>query len=188
MAGVEGIGTRRLEMISNALAERLGRPRFRRWREVQEQPPVAQLLDVDREYRERADAGKLRKIAPKRFNVTGQAWLPILHTRCGKWDFTALYSNSRRAHELGRVKDWVIIYYETDILPEGQCTVVTETQGAFIGHRVVRGREGECKDLWMRQRSAGSKSALLPATKVIAHANGAIGKTPTGTGETLRSN
>ena len=34
-------------------------------------PAVAELLDVDREYRERATAGTLRRIAPQRFNPTG---------------------------------------------------------------------------------------------------------------------
>lgn len=47
----------------------------------------------------------------------------------------------RRAHELGRVGEWVVIYYQTDALPEGQCTIVTESRGPLAGRRVVRGRE-----------------------------------------------
>ncbi|MGZ3265337.1 MAG: hypothetical protein ACXWI4_06565, partial [Croceibacterium sp.] len=53
-------------------------------------------------------------------------------------------SNTRQAHELGRVRDWVVIYFQTDGLPEGQCTVVTERRGELAGQRVVRGREAEC--------------------------------------------
>jgi putative hydrolase len=38
----------------------------------------------------------------------------------------------------------VVLYFHTDGSPEAQCTVVTETQGALRGKRVVRGREREC--------------------------------------------
>jgi ribosomal protein S13 len=159
LAGVEGIGRRRAEMIRTALAERLGRPRLRRLRQTRQRPPVATLLDVDREYREKAEAGALRRIAPKRFNPSGEAWLPILHATRDAWRFTALYSNTGLAHELGRVKDWVVIYYETDALPEGQCTVVTETRGALAGRRVARGREEECRAYWLKQDARGPAAA-----------------------------
>jgi hypothetical protein len=106
-------------------------------------PPIDLLLDVDREYRSKAGAGKLRQIAPRRFNPEGKAWLPILHTERGPWHFTALYSNTARAHDLGRTSDWVIIFFSTDHQPEGQCTVVTETSGRSKGKRAVRGRENE---------------------------------------------
>jgi hypothetical protein len=132
-------------MMRMVLAERLGRPRLRRMRQAQEHPPASLLLEVDREYREKANAGSLRRIAPKRFHPTGEAWLPILHTSRDRWEFTVLYSNTRLAHELGRTRDWVVIYYRMDPSPEGQCTVVTETRGAAAGKRVVRGREEECR-------------------------------------------
>jgi hypothetical protein len=143
LEGVPGIGRRRAELIRGLLAERLGRPRLRRIAARRERPPVELLLNVDREYREKAAAGRLRRIAPKRFNPTGEAWLPVLHTRRGEWEFTALFSNTRLAHELGRTSDWVVIYYHTGATPEGQCTVVTETRGTLAGRRVVRGREQE---------------------------------------------
>jgi len=144
LQGVEGFGPRRTEMVRAALAERLGKPRLWQMRQMVARPPVSLLLDVDREYRQKAISGDLRRIAPKRFNPNGTAWLPILHTRRESWEFTALYSNTRLAHELGRTADWVIIYYSTDSSPEGQCTVVTETRGPQTGRRVVRGREIEC--------------------------------------------
>jgi hypothetical protein len=159
LAGVEGIGPRRAEMIRTALAERLGRPQLRRLRQMAKRPPVALLIDVDREYRQKAEAGALRKIAPKRFNPNGEAWLPVMHATRGAWRFTALYSNTGLAHELGRVKDWVVIYYETDALPEGQCTLVTETRGALAGRRVVRGREDECRDFWLKADARGPSAA-----------------------------
>ncbi|WP_292473473.1 DNA-binding protein [Mesorhizobium sp.] len=137
---VRGIGPRRRRMIAAAIAERLGRPIFVSETAVA-RPPVAMLLQVDRMYRERAAAGQLRKIAPKRFNPTGDAWLPILHARHGDWHFTALFSNTQLAHQLGKTSDWVVIYYHKDGQLDGRCTVVTVTRGPSLGQRVVRGRE-----------------------------------------------
>jgi putative hydrolase len=143
LARVPGLGHRRVAAIRAALTERLGRQRMRALLQVKA-PPVALLLDVDREYREKAEAGSLRLIAPKRFNPTGEAWLPVLHTARGQWRFTALFSNTRRAHELGKTIDWVVIYTHIDTEPESQATVVTERRGPLSGRRVVRGREAEC--------------------------------------------
>jgi putative hydrolase len=39
------------------------------------------------------------------------------------WEFTVLLSNTRRAHELDAIRDWVVIHWEGR--SEGQCTVVT---------------------------------------------------------------
>ena len=111
------------------------------------------LLDVDRQYRKEADAGGLPMIAPRRFNPRGEAWLPVLHTERGKWHFTALFSNTARAHELGRTRDWVVIYFHSDSHPEGQRTLVTETRGALAGRRVVRGRESECRAQYGEMRA-----------------------------------
>jgi len=108
-------------------------------------PGVDLLLDVDREYREKASAGALPKIAPRRFNPEGKAWLPVLHTRFGPWHFTALFSNTERAHELHRTHDWVVVFFrDGEKEDEGQATVVTEYRGRLAGKRVVRGREPEC--------------------------------------------
>ncbi|MDH3740558.1 MAG: helix-hairpin-helix domain-containing protein [Hyphomicrobiales bacterium] len=138
-----GFGGRRVSMIKASLQERLGRRRLRS-RHVTLQPPVDMLLDVDREYRQRTAKNELRRIAPRRFNPDGLAWLSVLHTRRADWIFTAMFSNTQTAHQLGRTHDWVVIYFHTDSHPEAQCTVVTETIGAQRGYRVVRGREPEC--------------------------------------------
>jgi DNA polymerase (family X) len=140
---VSGIGERRAASIRAALSERLGHRRIRLG--SQSRPPAIELLlDVDREYRVKAAAGQLRTIAPKRFNPTGEAWLPVLHCARGDWQFTALFSNTQKAHELHKTNDWVVIYFHTVGEPEAQCTVVTEAHGALAARRVVRGREGEC--------------------------------------------
>jgi hypothetical protein len=140
---VPGIGPRRAAMLRASLASILGRTRpARRMHAIE--PGVDLLLDVDREYRREAERDALPKIAPRRFNPSGEAWLPILHTERADWRFTALFSNTARAHELRRSRDWVVIYFHQDSGPEGQRTVVTETRGPASGHRVVRGREAEC--------------------------------------------
>lgn len=149
LASVPGIGPRRAAMIRAALADMLARTRPRRVR-AEKEPDVGVLLDVDREYLEKAEADRLPKIAPKRFNPTGEAWLPILHGQRDDWHFTVLFSNTARAHELGLVRDWVVLYFHTDRGPEGQRTVVTETRGTLSGRRVVRGREAECRDYYER--------------------------------------
>jgi putative hydrolase len=141
LAAVPGMGKRRVEMICSTLAGMLGR---RRPSPPDTEPPVAMLLDVDEEYRTKARAGHLARIAPHRFNPSGARWLPILHTERGPWHFTALFSNTARAHELGHTRDWVVVHFRADHQGEGQRTVVTETQGALAGRRVVRGRERDC--------------------------------------------
>lgn len=153
---VEGFGPTKARNVRVGLAGMLSTAAQRRRRRSsgeappQEHPSVALLLDVDATYRHKAEAGELRKIAPKRFNPQGEAWLPILNTQRKGWSFTALYSNTARAHELNKTHDWVVIYYERDG-EEDQATVVTETQGPLQGKRVVRGREAECQRYYERQ-------------------------------------
>ena len=119
-----------------------------------EGPDVGLLLEVDRQYREQAGADQLPMIAPRRFNPENRAWLPVLHTERGDWHFTAMYSNTARAHELKRTRDWVVVYFYDDHHREGQCTVVTETRGPLTGQRVVRGQEMECREYY-RQVNVG---------------------------------
>jgi DNA polymerase (family 10) len=68
-----------------------------------------------------------------------------MHAQKDGWAFTAFFSNTARAHQLGRTRDWVVIYFHADDQEEGQRTVVTETRGPMAGRRVVRGREAECR-------------------------------------------
>jgi hypothetical protein len=147
LARVPGVGARRNAAIRAVLAEILDRARLRRRGvpSAAEEPPVALLLDVDREYRGKAAAGALPTIAPRRFNPTHEAWLPVLHTRRGDWHFTALFSNTAKAHQLARTRDWVVLYFDGDRHAERQRTIVTEPRGLLAGQRVVRGREAECR-------------------------------------------
>ena len=143
LAKVPQFGARRLAMVRAELAQMLGR--LRQHSQKVAAPGVDILLDVDREYREKAASGKLRCIAPKRFNPKNEAWLPILHTERGPWHFSVLFSNTALAHRLGRTRDWVVLSFNHDLYAEGQHTVVTETRGPLYGQRVVRGRERECE-------------------------------------------
>jgi hypothetical protein len=170
LAAAAGWGDRRLQMVRTTLAERLGRRRLRQASDAERRPPVLLLLDVDREYREAAAAGRLPKIAPRRFNPGAEAWLPILHTERGDWRFTALLSNTPLAHQLGHTRDWVVIFYETDAVPEGQCTVVTESQGPGAGRRVVRGREHEAGGALPRPTSglaSARDASLVQADRIV---------------------
>jgi hypothetical protein len=148
---VPGVGPRRAAAIRGSLAEILGRAGLARRTlttgtgEGGAEPAAEVLLDVDREYRDKAQAGALPTIAPRRFNPCSKAWLPVLHTQRDRWHFTALYSNTARAHQLGRTRDWVVLYFHDDDQVERQRTVVTETRGSLAGQRVVRGREAECR-------------------------------------------
>jgi putative hydrolase len=140
------MGPRRILAVCESFAGRFRRrPRVPEGsRQPGDVPRVAELLDIDRQYREEGAAGALPRIAPRRFNPTGAAWLPILHTSRGGRHYTALFSNTARAHELGTSHDWVVIYRD-DLDGEGQWTVVTEPSGPMEGLRVVRGLEGPCR-------------------------------------------
>lgn len=145
LAQVPGVGTKRLRGVAEALAGRFRRPQVpEAARRQTNPPPIAELLDVDHEYRCKAKAGKLPRIAPRRFNPTGERWLPVLHTERGSAHYTALFSNTARAHEGGALKDWVVIYRD-DRDGAGQWTLVTALIGSMKGKRIVRGREAECE-------------------------------------------
>ena len=151
---VEGIGSRRAASIRAAVHDMLSRPAQRAAaKNPPDEPSVAMLLDVDAEYRASAQTGRLERIAPRRFNPEGTAWLPVLHTDRNGWHFTALFSNTARAHEYGRTHDWVVLYFYDADHVEGQRTVVTEYRGPMTGRRVVRGREPECAEHYRAQAS-----------------------------------
>lgn len=159
---VPGIGPRRAGAIRNSVEALLNRSGRRQglWHrkfhkgeklsalsETNTAPSVALLLAVDEEYRRKAAAGRLKTIAPRRFNPDRIPWLPIFHTEKKGWYFTGMFSNTARAHELEKTKDWVVIYFNKDDI-EDRCTIVTEFGGALKGRRVVRGRENECRQYY----------------------------------------
>lgn len=149
-----GFGPKRLEAIRGSMSERL---RFLKKRPAPGRSPgVRVLLTVDAAYRNKARRNELKLIAPRRFNPKGLAWLPVMHMHYKGWHFTALYSNTARAHQLNKSRDWVLIFATSNLESDWQCTVVTETRGALKGKRVVRGREAECARVYARAPLAQS--------------------------------
>jgi hypothetical protein len=162
LQNIAGFGAKRLAGIRDSLAHRLQRVRMPYQSPSTELPPVTEILSVDAEYRRGATLDTLRKIAPRRFNPAHHAWLPVLHTSRGQRHYTALFSNTARAHEAGKTHDWVVIYHDGHV-GEQQCTVITAQFGALKGLRIVRGRESECEEHYRRSgRLHSSKQALLP--------------------------
>ncbi len=157
LAKVPGMGPKRLRAVRESLSARgrMERP------DVATEPqqvddemaasiPVAELLDIDDEYRRKSEQEKLHRIAPRRLNPTGERWLPILHTERFGRHYTALYSNTARAHEMGTTHDWVVIYLEDHDRSgkHGRWTVITSQFGKLRGRRIVRGREAECLEFY----------------------------------------
>jgi hypothetical protein len=137
---LRGIGDKRWHAIRDSVVARLHSRRELPHDDAGDahvQPTVELLLSIDREYRTKADQNELVTIAPQRFNPTRARWLPVLHTTRDGHHFTAMFSNTARAHELGRTDDWVVIF--ADGPDEDRWTVVTETQGPHREERVVRG-------------------------------------------------
>jgi len=159
-----GLGVKRLTGIRDSLAHRLGRVRQPSGGEsaAGTLPSVAELLDVDDEYRRAAAAGTLKKIVPRRFNPTGEAWLPVLHTVRGQRHYTALFSNTPHAHRLQKTRDWVVLFHDGD-QGEQRSTIITSEFGPLQGRRIVRGREAECEEHYRQQR-------WLPGIETPLHA------------------
>jgi hypothetical protein len=149
---LEGFGDRRIAAVRAALQERLRslRGHVRRGRV----PPIGLLLEIDSLYRRKAARNELKLIAPRRFNPRKVAWLPVLHEHRNGWHFTAMFSNTARAHQLNKSRDWVILYVMHETSPDWQCTIVTETRGPLRGKKVVRGREAECEAYYSAKTAA----------------------------------
>lgn len=146
IAQVPGIGRKRERAIRESLTQRIqGKAALSSTpvAEADHSVSVAELLAIDEEYRRLASEGKLPKIAPRKFNPGNVAWLPILHTERGGRHFSALFSNTARAHDLNTIKDWVVIFHD-DAGAHGRWTVITSQFGKLHGCRIVRGREDEC--------------------------------------------
>lgn len=151
---VPGIGRKRARAIREALSQRIQVKDNKHevpFAETDDSVPVAELLAIDDEYRRLASEDKLPKIAPRRFNPGNVAWLPILHTERGGRHYSALFSNTARAHDLNTIRDWVVIYRD-DLGSHGRWTVITSQFGKLHGCRIVRGREDECREYYERRK------------------------------------
>ncbi len=165
LAQVPGMGRKRLRAVRETLSGRFRRPRPLLSTASTSAPasqivsppvPITELLDLDRQYRELAAQGRLPRVSPRRFNPTGEAWLPILHTQRGARKYTVLFSNTAHAHEMGATHDWVLIYQDAPGQRAGpprakSWTVITAHLGQMKGKRIVRGREEDCRAFYELQ-------------------------------------
>lgn len=155
LASVAGMGPKRLRAVRESLAGRFHHVVGAK-KQVQDrssgEPPVDELLDLDLQYRNSAEMGRLPRVAPRHFNPTKEAWLPVLHASRKGRSYTVMYSNTAHAHELGTTGDWVIVTRD-DNQSRDQWTVITSQYGKLRGKRIVRGREEECADFY-RARGA----------------------------------
>lgn len=151
---MSGVGEKRLRAVRESLAGR-GRYQHRLPQEPDEldatmRIPVGEILDVDDQYLFEVRHNTLPKVSPKHNNPTQEAWLPILHTERGEQHYTALFSNTAHAHQLGTHTNWVVIYLEDHrhIGQHGRWTIITSQFGKLRGKRIVRGREKECESYY----------------------------------------
>jgi hypothetical protein len=156
---LEGFGEKRIRAVRESLAARgrgsdqdgeSQRQLFAEGIDLTSGVPVAEILDIDDEYRFKAARGQLPRIAPRRMNPKAEAWLPILHTERGDRHYTALFSNTAHAHAMGTTHDWVVVYLEDHHShgQHGRWTVITSQFGKLRGRRIVRGRETECTEYY----------------------------------------
>ena len=159
LASVPGIGPKRVQAVRECLAGRLQGLDATSDNSVAHTPelvPISEILDVDYEYRRKAAANELPRLAPKQFNPKGTAWLPVLHTQRGDRHYTALFSNTARAHQLGTTHDWVVIYRDDAV--NGRWTVITAQYRKLRGKRIVPGRELECAQHYSREKQQRSET------------------------------
>jgi hypothetical protein len=145
---VRGIGPLRARRIADALEAHFDRAHPLR-PALQPAPSVAELLAIDREYRRAARRGMLPRVAPRRFNPSGAAWLPVLRLERGGTEYTAFFSNTANAHRAHKTHEWVIVLAARNG-QQSVFTVVSETRGDWRGERVVRGREADCRAYYAR--------------------------------------
>lgn len=111
--------------------------------------PIAELLDVDQEYRDAASHDQLR------LDVSSHS--PMMSVQRGDRHYTVHYSHSPRAQQFHATEDWVVI--ERDDQPEHmKWTVMTSHDGRLHGCRTVRGRDEECYDYY---RAAAKKAVEM---------------------------
>ncbi|MEZ4719255.1 MAG: hypothetical protein R2851_24675 [Caldilineaceae bacterium] len=103
------------------------------------------------EYRRKAAAGDLHKIAPSASTRTTRRGCPSCTRRAIRGTLPYSSPTPSLAHELDKTDDGWSSTYEKDG-DENQATVITATRGALEGKRIVRGRETECQRYYAREQ------------------------------------
>ena len=147
LSQVPGIGEKRIEAIRQSLTEQTWQRnriphavQLQLWDEEHsvQQVPVAELLDLDSEFRSLAA------------NATGVT--PACCLQRDQRRYRVHFSDSPRAHQLHATRDWVVIE-RVDLPDQERSTVVTSFSGKLHGCRVVRGREEDCYHHYRTKRS-----------------------------------
>jgi hypothetical protein len=165
---VPGLGAKRLRAIRESLAFRLNAGEPLPYRNPADEPPIAELLALDAEYRLRAARGRLPLARPRLFNPHGQAMLPVWNVRREGLAYTVHFANSAASHRAGRIYDWVVITCTTKER-FGQWTVITATHGQLRGRRLVMHHERQCREHYGQLRTQlalplAPDDVLRPAT------------------------
>jgi Helix-hairpin-helix domain len=159
---VPGLGKKRVEAIKACLAHRSAdHTMIVHAVDESDAIPVDELLDIDREYRMRVGSGTLAKVNPSQHNPAHESWLPIMHAERDGRHYTAMYSNTAKAHQLHATHDWVVIFRD-DADHHGRWTVITSQFGKLQGSRIVRGREEACLDYYRRNNAFHHPEASQP--------------------------
>jgi putative hydrolase len=154
LEAIAGVGPRRAAGIRAALDDVLSRRR--RWQGhardagLGTEPPVELLLYIDRLYRNKAAAGMLPTLVPRRLNADVSVSPPVMHMTKGGWHFTALAACPARAQEPSATADWVALYFYDATQREQLRTVV------LPGRSARSPASGSCEDArWNAARIAG---------------------------------
>ena len=104
-----------------------------------------------------------------------EAWLPILHTSREERHYIALFSNTARAHELGKTRDWVVLFCDGGVR-ENRYTVITSQFGPSSGQRIVPGHEAYCEEYYKRPKASElcettSKGQSVPPYPCVCRAS-----------------
>lgn len=159
---VPGLGKKRVEAIQACLAHRSADNAVADLPVDQSDTiPVDEILDIDREYRERVKAGSLAKIKPSQHNPDHEPWLPIMHTERDGRHYTAMFSNTTKAHQQNATHDWVVVFRD-DTNAHGRWTVITSQFGKLKGFRIVRGREEYCQNYYRKNNAYHHREAGHP--------------------------
>jgi len=70
------------------------------------------------------------------------------------------FQNTPRAHQLKKTFDWVVIYFDGRG-GERQCTGITSAYGPLAGKRIIRGREPECMEHYLRPAARDVRSGKI---------------------------
>ena len=97
---------------------------------------------------------------------------PYLHTARKKRHYTAVFSNTARANELGKTHDWVVLFCDNGDT-EDRFTVITSEFGPLQRERIVASQRSGIREILFADGKVRSARRHLvpPAEKREGHAD-----------------